>query len=208
MSSFSTFARSALSRGTTSLAKSMVRIGLSPDAVTVIGTAASVVAALTLFPTGHLLIGTLVIWFFVMFDLLDGAMARVRGGGTPFGAVLDATCDRIADGAVFASLTWWAFTLGGSKPLAAAALVCLVTSQVTSYVKARAEAGGFTAHAGLIERPERLIIVLVGAGLTGMGLSWSIHIAMWVLAVASVITVIQRVLAVRNADGACEQIPV
>ncbi len=208
MSAFSSFARSGLSKGTTSLARSLVRIGLTPDAVTVIGTVATVTAALTLFPTGHLFIGTMLIWFFVMFDMLDGAMARVRGGGTPFGAVLDATCDRIADGAVFAALTWWAFTLGDNKPLAAAALLCLITSQVTSYVKARAEASGFTAHAGLIERPERLIIVLVGAGLTGLGLSWAIHIAMWGLAVASVVTVIQRVLAVRKADGATEQIPV
>ena len=208
MSAFSAFARAGLSKGTTALAKSMVAIGLTPDAVTLIGTIASVIGAVTLFPTGHLFIGTLVIWFFVMFDMLDGAMARVRGGGTPFGAVLDATCDRIADGAVFGSLAWWAFTLGDNKPLAGAALVCLVTSQVTSYVKARAEAGGFAAHAGLIERPERLIIVLVGAGLTGLGLTWSLHIAMWVLAVTSVITVIQRVLAVRNADGARDQTPV
>lgn len=205
MSSFSTFARAGLSKGTTAIARSLLRIGLSPDAVTVIGTVASVAAAVTLFPTGHLLVGTLLIWFFVMFDMLDGSMARLRGGGTPFGAVLDATCDRVADGAVFASLAWWAFTLGDNKPLAGATLLCLIASQVTSYVKARAEASGFTAHAGLIERPERLIIVLVGAGLTGIGLTWSIHIAMWVLAVASVFTVVQRVLAVRNADGARDQ---
>jgi CDP-diacylglycerol--glycerol-3-phosphate 3-phosphatidyltransferase len=205
VSSFSTFARAGLSKGTTAIARSMLRIGLSPDAVTVIGTVASVAAAVTLFPTGHLLVGTLLIWFFVMFDMLDGSMARLRGGGTPFGAVLDATCDRVADGAVFASLAWWAFTLGDNKPLAGATLLCLIASQVTSYVKARAEASGFTAHAGLIERPERLIIVLVGAGLTGIGLTWSIHIAMWVLAVASVFTVAQRVLAVRSADGARDQ---
>lgn len=205
MSSFSTFARAGLSKGTTAIARSLLRIGLSPDAVTVIGTVASGAAAVTLFPTGHLLVGTLLIWFFVMFDMLDGSMARLRGGGTPFGAVLDATCDRVADGAVFASLAWWAFTLGDNKPLAGATLLCLIASQVTSYVKARAEASGFTAHAGLIERPERLIIVLVGAGLTGIGLTWSIHIAMWVLAVASVFTVVQRVLAVRNADGARDQ---
>jgi CDP-diacylglycerol--glycerol-3-phosphate 3-phosphatidyltransferase len=205
VSSFSTFARAGLSKGTTAIARSLLRIGLSPDAVTVIGTVASVAAAVTLFPTGHLLVGTLLIWFFVMFDMLDGSMARLRGGGTPFGAVLDATCDRVADGAVFASLAWWAFTLGDNKPLAGATLLCLIASQVTSYVKARAEASGFTAHAGLIERPERLIIVLVGAGLTGIGLTWSIHIAMWVLAVASAFTVVQRVLAVRNADGARDQ---
>lgn len=208
MSAFSTFARSALSRGTMSLARSLVRIGLTPDAVTIIGTVASVVAALVLFPTDHLLAAALVIWFFVMFDMLDGAMARVRGGGTPFGAVLDATCDRIADGAIFAALAWWAFTTGGSRPLAVAALLCLITSQVTSYVKARAEASGFAAHAGFIERPERLIIVLTGAGLTGMGLPWAVHVAVWFLAAASVLTVVQRLLAVRNADGARDQIPV
>lgn len=205
MSAFSTVARSVLSKGTTSIARTLLRIGLTPDSVTVIGTVASVAAAVLLFPTGHLLAGCLLSWFFVMFDMLDGAMARLRGGGTPFGAVLDASCDRIADGAVFASLTWWAFTLGHNPPLAAAALLCLITSQVTSYVKARAEASGFSAHAGLIERPERLIIVLVGAGLTGMGLTYAIHVAMWVLAVASVVTVVQRILAVRNADGAREQ---
>ncbi|MGZ4556047.1 MAG: CDP-alcohol phosphatidyltransferase family protein, partial [Mycobacteriaceae bacterium] len=87
MSSFSTFARAGLSKGTTAIARSLLRIGLSPDAVTVIGTVASVAAAVTLFPTGHLLVGTLLIWFFVMFDMLDGSMARLRGGGTPFGAV-------------------------------------------------------------------------------------------------------------------------
>lgn len=186
----------------------LVRRGLSPDAVTVMGTLASVVAALTLFTTGHLFVGTLLIWLFVMFDMLDGAMARAQGGGTRFGAVLDATCDRITDGAVFAALTWWAFTLGDSRPLAAAALVCLITSQVTSYAKARAEASGFAAPKGLVERPSRLVIVLVGAGLTGLGLDWAVHVAMYVLAVGSVYTVGQRVLVVRGAEGARDRIPV
>ena len=101
---------------------------------------------------------------FVLADMLDGAMARERGGGTRFGAVLDATCDRISDGAIFCGLLWWvAFGLN-SPPLVVATMICLVTSQVISYVKARAEASGLEGGGGLIERPERLIIVLTGPG--------------------------------------------
>lgn len=199
--------RSSASRVTVPIGGWLLRCGLSPDAVTLIGTAATVVSALTLYTTDHLFVGTLLIWLFVMFDMLDGAMARAQGGGTRFGAVLDATGDRIADGAIFAALTWWAFTTADSRPLAAAALVCLVTSQVTSYAKARAEASGFAAPHGLVERPSRLFIVLVGAGFTGLGVGWAVHLAMYVLAVGSVFTVVQRVLSVRGAKGARERIP-
>jgi CDP-diacylglycerol--glycerol-3-phosphate 3-phosphatidyltransferase len=140
--------------------------------------------------------------------MLDGAMARARGGGTRFGAVLDATCDRVADGAIFAGLAWWAVYHEQSRPLVIATLICLVCSQVISYAKARAEASGLSADGGLIERPDRLVIVLVGSGLTGLGLDWAIHIAMWLLAAGSVITVLQRVLAVRNSPGARELLPI
>ncbi|MFD4367706.1 phosphatidylinositol phosphate synthase [Rhodococcus sp. NPDC058521] len=201
------FGREAVSKVTLPMGRALVKTGLTPDSVTVIGTVASIVGAVTLFPTDHLFIGTLVIWLFVMFDMLDGAMARARGGGTRFGAVLDATCDRLADGAIFAGLGWWAILHEDSKPLFVATMICLVTSQVISYAKARAEASGLSADGGLIERPDRLIIVLVGAGLTGLGLAWAIHIAMWVLAAGSVITVFQRVLAVRASPGARDLLP-
>ncbi|QNG18967.1 CDP-alcohol phosphatidyltransferase family protein [Rhodococcus triatomae] len=201
------FGRASVAKVTAPLGRALIKTGLTPDAVTVIGTIATVVAALTLFPSGHLFWGTIVIWMFVMFDMLDGAMARARGGGTRYGAVLDATCDRIADGAIFAGLAWWAVYHEDSKPLLIATLVCLVTSQVISYAKARAEASGLSADGGLIERPDRLVIVLVGAGLTGLGLGWAVHIAMWLLAAGSVVTVFQRVWAVRSADGARELLP-
>ncbi len=200
-------ARPSVSKVTLPIGRALLRTGLTPDAVTVIGTVASIVAAVTLFPTGHLFIGALVIWLFVMFDMLDGAMARARGGGTRFGAVLDATCDRIADGAIFAGLAWWAIITEPNRPLFIATLICLVTSQVISYAKARAEASGLNGDGGLIERPERLIIVLVGAGFTGMGLPWSIHIAMWLLAVGSVYTVGQRMVSIARSPGARELIP-
>lgn len=201
------FGRASVSKATAPLGKALNRTGLTPDAVTLIGTVATVAAAVTLFPTGQLFLGALVIWLFVMFDMLDGAMARARGGGTRFGAVLDATCDRVADGAIFAGLAWWAVYHEQSRPLFVATLICLVTSQVVSYAKARAEASGLSADGGLIERPDRLIIVLVGAGITGLGIDWAIHVAMWLLAAGSVITVFQRVLAVRRSPGAKELLP-
>ena len=165
-------------------------------------------AALWLFPTDHLFVGTLIIWFFVMFDMLDGAMARERGGGTRFGAVLDATCDRIADGAIFCGLAWWAAFGMHNAQLVVATLICLVTSQVISYIKARAEASGLRGDGGIIERPERLVIVLVGAGLSGLfGLPIILEIAMWLLAVASIVTVAQRLHAVRTSAGAMDPLP-
>ena len=99
--------------------------------------------------------------------MLDGAMARQLGGGTRFGAVLDATCDRIGDGAIFCGLLWWAAFGVRSTSLVVATLICLVTSQVISYIKARAEASGLSAEGGMIERPERLMIVLAGRGAVG-----------------------------------------
>src|SRR6185312_9451366 len=99
VSDFYLMTRAAYTKLSRPLARGALRIGLTPDSVTVIGTTASVVGALTLFPTGHLWYGALVVWFFVLADMLDGAMARERGYGTRLGAVLDATCDRIGDGA-------------------------------------------------------------------------------------------------------------
>ncbi|HXO47492.1 MAG TPA: CDP-alcohol phosphatidyltransferase family protein, partial [Mycobacterium sp.] len=140
--------REGVARVTNPVARAFLHAGFTADSVTIIATAAAVLAALTLFPIGQLFAGTLVIWFFVMFDLVDGAMARESGGGTRFGAVLDATCDRISDGAVFCGLAWWAAFGLGSRPLVVATLICLVTSQVISYIKARAEASGLRGDGG------------------------------------------------------------
>ena len=208
VSNFYLMTRAAYVRLSTPVAKAALRAGLTPDSVTIIGTAASVVGALTLFPVGRLFWGALVVSFFVLADMLDGAMARVRGGGTRFGAVLDATCDRISDGAVFSGLLWWAAFGLKSPPLVVATLICLVTSEVISYIKARAEASGLRGDGGIIERPERLIIVLAGACLSDLPffpLPWALPIAMWLLAVLSVITVGQRVHTVRTSPGATDQ---
>ena len=210
MSKVHFLSRAAFVRISAPTARACLRMGLTPDVVTVLGTVVAVAGALTLFPMGKLFAGTLVVWFFVLFDMLDGAMARERGGGTRFGAVLDATCDRISDGAVFCGLLWWiAFGLH-DKLLVVATLICLVTSQVISYIKARAEASGLRGGGGIIEWPERLIIVLVGTGLSDFpvySLPWALPVAMWLLAAASVITCVQRLHTARTSPGATDPIP-
>lgn len=210
VSDFYLMTRAAYSKLSVPIAKAALKAGLTPDTVTIIGTAGSVLAALTLFPAGHLFAGWLVIWFFVLADMLDGAMARERGGGTRFGAVLDATCDRISDGAVFCGLLWWAAFGLRSASLMVAILICLVTSQVISYIKARAEATGLDGGGGLIERPERLVIALGGAGVSDLPffpMPMVLHVALWVLAVASLVTVGQRVHSVRTSPGAMDKLP-
>ncbi|MBY0390691.1 MAG: CDP-alcohol phosphatidyltransferase family protein [Mycobacterium pseudokansasii] len=209
MSKVPFLSRAAFARITDPLARALLRIGLTPDAVTIIGTTASVAGALVLFPMGKLFPGACVVWFFVLFDMLDGAMARQRGGGTRFGAVLDAACDRISDGAVFSGLLWWIAFGMRDRLLVVATLICLVTSQVISYIKARAEASGLRGDGGIIERPERLIIVLVGAGVSDFPfIAWppALPVAMWVLAVASVITLGQRLHTVWTSPGATDRI--
>jgi CDP-diacylglycerol--glycerol-3-phosphate 3-phosphatidyltransferase len=209
VSNFYLMTRAAYVKLSTPVARAFLRAGFTPDSVTIIGTAASVIGALTLYPIGQLFWGSVVVSFFVLADMLDGAMARVSGGGTRFGAVLDATCDRIGDGAVFAGLLWWAAFGLKNYPLVVATLICLVTSQLISYIKARAEASGLNGGGGIIERPERLTIVLGGAGLSDLPffpLPWALHIAMWVLAVASLITFAQRLHTVRSSPGAMDEL--
>ena len=199
--------RAAYTKLSRPVARAALKLGFTPDAITLLGTAGLVATALALYPRGELFIGSFVIWFFVLADMLDGAMARERGHGSRFGSVLDATCDRISDGAVFAALAWWAGYGLGSKSLVIATVICLVTSQVISYIKARAEANGLSGDGGLIERPERLILVLAGAGLSdipGFPLPWLLPAAMWVLAALSLLTVAQRLHSVRCSPGAID----
>src|SRR5919197_1403013 len=101
------FARVHVNRATDPIGRWLVAHGVTPNVVTVAGTIGTVAAALWFFPRGELFVGTVVATVFVLFDLVDGAMARARGNGTPFGAVLDSTCDRVGDGALFAGITWW-----------------------------------------------------------------------------------------------------
>lgn len=185
--------RAPIGKAIAPLGRSLAQAGVSPDMVTVAGTVGATVSALVCYPRGYFFVGTLLIWAFVMFDMVDGAVARAGGRGSRFGAVLDSSCDRIADSAVFGTLAWW-FARHDQPALLAAALLCLVLGSLTSYIKARAEGAGFTCNVGIAERTERLIVVLVGTGLTG----WPFRVpfvqagALWLLVAASTVTVVQR----------------
>lgn len=186
------FARAHLKRVLDPVAAGLLRTGLTPDVVTVAGTAGVVGASLLLVARGHLLLGTIAVTVFVLTDLLDGAMARARGRASRFGAFLDSTMDRIADGAVFASLGYW-LAVDGQRSAAAAALACLLTGAVVSYAKARAEGIGVECSVGLAERSERLILAGLAAVLEMLGVPHSLEVGLWLLAVLAAVTVAQRV---------------
>ena len=178
-------------------ARLLIRLHVSPDAITVLGTVAAVLTALICFPQGYFVAGTLLITFFALADLLDGTMARLSGTSGPWGNFLDAPLDRIADGAIFAGFIWWALN-NDNVWVGVAASLALVTGQVTSYAKARAEAVGATANVGIAERAERLIVILTAAFFTGLGVPYILPIALWIIGGLGLITVVQRIIHVRG----------
>ena len=186
----------------TPLGHALARTPVTPNMVTLVGTLGVAVGALWLFPTGHLFAGTLVCWGFAMFDMLDGLLARVKGSSGPWGAFLDSTLDRIGDAAVFTGLAIWLARSGGHQwGLAGVALYCLVAGNMVSYARARAEGLGVKADVGIAERSERLLVALVAAGLTGLGVPFVLAIGLWAVALGSTITFGQRVWVVRKAVG-------
>lgn len=198
--------RPAIARATGPLAARLLRAGVSPDAVTLAGTAGVVAGSLALLARGYFFLGTLVVFLSVITDMVDGAMARriLAEGGVrgPFGAWLDSTCDRVADAAVFGALVWWFTGDGEDRTLAGVALFCLVAGLVVSYEKARAEGLGLRCDVGLAERSERLTIVLAGTALVGFRApDVVLEVALWLLAVATAVTVVQRALEVRRQSA-------
>jgi CDP-diacylglycerol--glycerol-3-phosphate 3-phosphatidyltransferase len=190
--------RPAVGRVVGPLAARLLRLGVTPDMVTVAGVVGTVVAALALIARGHFLSGAVVVTLCVLTDALDGTMARLRGPAGPWGAFLDSTLDRIADASIFCALVIWFAGAGDDSVLLAVSLFCLVAGAVTSYAKARAEGLGMTCNVGLAERVERLILVLAGVFLAGLGLDIALSILLWVLAVASAVTVGQRMVEVHR----------
>ena len=183
----------------TPLAKFFIRHGVSPDVITLVGTLGVVAGALVFFPRGQLLVGVLVVTAFVFSDLLDGTMARMTGTSSKWGAFLDSTLDRLGDAAIFGGLVLYYTGPGDSDVWAALALYCLVMGSITSYARARAESLGMQAKGGIAERADRLVAILVMTGLSDIfDVPLLIPFTLAVLAVASTITVVQRVLNVRG----------
>ncbi|WP_149204877.1 phosphatidylinositol phosphate synthase [Actinotalea subterranea] len=194
--------RSGATRVFTPIAMFLLRRGVSPDAVTVAGTLGVVVAALWLFPTGHLLAGTLVIAVLVLSDLVDGVMARASGRASAWGAFLDSTLDRLGDAAIFSGLLIH-LAVQGHDATAVLALACLVLGSVVPYARARAEGLGMTANVGIAERADRLAAVLVATAAVGLGAPVAVlTVVLALLAVASAVTVVQRMATVRRQVAA------
>jgi CDP-diacylglycerol--glycerol-3-phosphate 3-phosphatidyltransferase len=183
-----------------------LRWGISPNTVTFVGTVGVVAGAVIFFPQGKLLVGVLVITAFVFSDMIDGYMARTTGQVSKFGAFWDSTLDRVGDAAIFGGLAMYYVGPGDNDWFAALAIYCLSMGSVTSYARARAESLGMQAKVGIAERADRLVAILVVTGAAdlvnklgvGEDALWAIPVTLGALAVASTITVIQRVLVVRD----------
>ncbi|WP_049797584.1 phosphatidylinositol phosphate synthase [Kribbella flavida] len=183
------------------IANLLLRLGVSPDAVTLVGTIGVCAGALVFFPRGHLWLGAVVITLFVFSDLIDGYMARTSGTSSKWGSYLDSTLDRLGDGAIFGGLVLYYANAeaGDSTLMAAVTLWALVMGATTSYARAKAESLGLHASGGLAERADRLVAVLViGFFSDVLDLPILLQIVLWYLAIASTVTVVQRTLSVRK----------
>lgn len=185
-----------------------IRLGISPDTVTLVGTLGVCAGALIFFPQGELLYGVLFITAFVFSDLIDGQMARKTGRTSKFGAFWDSTLDRIGDGAIFGGLALYFAGPGDHYLYLCVTLYCLVMGSVTSYARARAESLGWDARGGLAERADRLVSILV---MTGLGAIFDLpilmYVTLWALAAASTYTVVFRVVKVRRQALAEDSAP-
>jgi len=176
-----------------------IRLGISPDVVTLVGTAGVAAGALIFFPRGELLGGVLFITVFIFSDLIDGAMARKTGRTSKFGAFFDSTLDRIGDAAIFGGLVLYFAGPGDDYLYLCLTLYCLVMGAVTSYARARAESLGLKAEGGIAERADRTVAILVATGVSDWwNLPILLGITIWALAVAITVTVLQRVWMVRQ----------
>jgi CDP-diacylglycerol--glycerol-3-phosphate 3-phosphatidyltransferase len=193
------YARALFTKIFTPVARLFLKLGISPDVVTVVGTLGVCVGALAFYPRHEFFWGTVVITLFVFSDTVDGVMARMSGRSGKWGAYLDSTLDRVGDSAIFGGLVLWYAGKGDDFLMAGLALACLILGSVVSYAKARAEGLGFTANVGIAERADRLVAVLAVTGLVGLGLPEVVlTVVLGLLAVASLVTVFQRMLLVRR----------
>lgn len=186
--------RTPITKIVTPVARGLLRLGVTPNMVTAAGTLGTAASALLLFPTGHLFGGTLTITAFIFSDLIDGTMARISGKSSKWGALLDSTLDRVGDSAIFGGLLL--FYSKHDDLLTLLAGVSLVSGGLVPYVKAKAESLGIPCDGGIAERAERIIVILVSSGLSGLGIPYVGAIGLWLVAVATVITFGQRMAQV------------
>jgi CDP-diacylglycerol---glycerol-3-phosphate 3-phosphatidyltransferase len=176
----------------------LARTGITPNALSLLGFALNLAVAVVL-ATGHLRWGGLLIIVVSLFDGLDGALARYTGKSSVFGAFLDSTLDRYSEAGLFVALVWHFLSLG-SRAEVMLACVALFGSEAVSYTRARAEGLGLDCKVGWFTRAERMIVLALGLAL-GLPL-----ITLWVLAIFTNITSVQRILYVRRRAMAADAV--
>jgi CDP-diacylglycerol---glycerol-3-phosphate 3-phosphatidyltransferase len=184
----------------------MVRRGVHPNTITVIGTLCTVGGGV-IYATGHIRTGGWFLGLTALFDVLDGTVARRSNRSSTFGAFLDSTLDRLADGFVLGGLAIFYATspVNRSVPLMIVALFGLVGAFLTSYTRARAEALGLDAKVGLLQRPERVVLLSEPQAFFGLVFhGWVLALIIVILTVTAWITVVQRVLFVYSATTRAE----
>ena len=186
--------RAPVTRIITPICRGLLKAGLTANAVSTLGAAGSVISAIYFYSRGEFLIGTIATVVFALSDLLDGTMARLAQTGSKWGALLDSTLDRMTDSAVLGSVAY--FLSKQSDRLVSVVLTALVAGGLVSYIKARAESLNIECNGGLAERTERLIIAFLAIFLAGFSVPYALAIGMWILCIASIYTVIERLLIV------------
>lgn len=185
-----------------------LRMGFTANGVTVLGFLIVGIAAV-LVASGNLLVGAVVLTVGSLLDAIDGALARATGGVSSFGSFLDSTLDRAAEAILYVGIAAY-YLANSTEPTAPVllALLALASSFMVSYTRARAEGLGLTASVGLAPRMERLVLVVAGIGLTGVGVAIGLVGALAIIATLAVATTIQRIWHVRRTavtvEGASE----
>lgn len=183
----------------TPLCRGALRIGITANALTVVGAIGSVISSLYFFSRGDFFIGTLVVSFFALSDLFDGTMARLSPqGSTSWGALIDSTLDRATDAAICAGILMF-FYRDENSFTTYLALFALITGSLIPYIRAKAESLGIECSVGIAERAERLILLLVGTGLFGLGVKVAIDVSLVILSIVGTITIIQRLRVVARS---------
>lgn len=185
----------------------LVKRGVHPNTITVFGTLCTVVGGI-IYGTGHIRTGGVFLAVTALFDVLDGTVARRSNQSSTFGAFLDSTLDRLADGFVLGGLAVFYATsrVHGSVPLMITALLGLIGAFLTSYTRARAESLGLDAKVGLLQRPERVVLMAAPQALFGLFFNgWPLAIIIVTLTVTAWITVYQRVAYVHRATTRADE---
>lgn len=186
----------AVTRVIEPVARIALRLGLTPNSITLLGAVGVLISAGYFYPREEFFVGTLFICFFALSDLFDGTMARIsQKGSSKWGGFLDSTIDRITDSAITIAIL--IPLIKANDRLAYLGIITLVTGLLIPYIRAKAESFSIDCSVGIAERTERLVIILTAIGFEGLHIPFALSVGFWLLAILGIVTVIQRIAVVR-----------